>query len=147
MSQNRIVKYEKMLHFQEKRLDQLKQRLAVQRNLIDDLHRQRQSLIEELAKVGSQTNSGGNALTLHQQCELAMTQLQRQINGKKIEIATADEKLDYLLHTYREQDQQRKSWEKLVEQQSASIKSAVLLLEMQQADERYLLTDFVGEQL
>ena len=147
MSQNRIVKYEKMLHFQEKRLDQLKQKLAVQRNLIDDLHRQRQSLIEELAQVGSQTNSGGNAITLHQQCELAMTQLQRQINGKKIEIATADEKLDYLLHTYREQDQQRKSWEKLVEQQSASIKSAVLLLEMQQADERYLLTDFVGEQI
>lgn len=147
MNQNRSVKYEKMLHFQEKRLDQLKQKLAVQRNLIDDLHRQRQSLIEELAQVGSQTNSGGNAITLHQQCELAMTQLQRQINGKKIEIATADEKLDYLLHTYREQDQQRKSWEKLVEQQSASIKSAVLLLEMQQADERYLLTDFVGEQI
>lgn len=147
MSQNRIVKYEKMLHFQEKKLDQLKQKLAVQRNLIDDLHRQRQSLIEELAQVGSQTNSGGNAIMLHQQCELAMTQLQRQINGKKIEIATADEKLDYLLHTYREQDQQRKSWEKLVEQQSASIKSAVLLLEMQQADERYLLTDFVGEQI
>ena len=147
MSQNRIVKYEKMLHFQEKKLDQLKQKLAVQRNLIEDLHRQRQSLIEELAQVGSQTNSGGNAIMLHQQCELAMTQLQRQIKGKKIEIATADEKLDYLLHTYREQDQQRKSWEKLVEQQSASIKSAVLLLEMQQADERYLLTDFVGEQI
>ncbi len=147
MSQNRIVKYEKMLHFQEKRLDQLKQKLSAQRNLIDDLHRQRQSLIEEIAQVGSQTNTRGNAITLHQQCELAMAQLQRQINGKKIEIATADEKLDYLLHTYREQDQQRKSWEKLVEQQSASIKSAVLLLEMQQADERYLLTDFVGEQI
>ena len=67
-----------------------------------------------------------DAAMYHEQINLTMVTIQRKINAARIEIATADEKLDHLLHTFREQNKQLKSWEKLVEQETDRQTSAAL---------------------
>ena len=101
---------------------------------------------EELACVATQFRMSSDATMFNQQCDVALIEIQRKINSVKMDIATADEKLDHLLHTFRESNKQLKSWEKLVEQETEKAVSAELLKEMHLADERYLATQFAGGQ-
>lgn len=146
MSKNRLVKYEKILHFQQQQMDLLKQQIGSQRLLIQQLGQTRTDLEEELANVGTQFRLTPDATMFNQQCEYALIEIQKKINAIKTEIACADENLDHLLHTFREANKQLKSWEKLAEQEAERAASAAMLREMHLADERYLATQFAGGQ-
>lgn len=146
MSKNRLIKYERILKFQQQQLDLIKQQIGSQRQLIDQLTGQRDGLEDEMSTVSSQFPVSADAAMYHEQINLAMVTIQRKIKATRIEIATADEKLDHLLHSFREQNKQLKSWEKLVEQESDRQSSAARQVEMHLADERYLASQFVGGQ-
>ena len=146
MSRNRLIKYGRILKFQQQQLDLVKQQIGAQRQLISQLRGHRVNLEKELSNVAGQFEVNAAATMYHQQINLSMVAIQRKINAARIEIATADEKLDHLLHTFREQNKQLKSWEKLVEQETNRQTSAARAAEMHSADERYLASQFVGDQ-
>jgi hypothetical protein len=146
MNKNRIKKYEQIHKFQQQKMDLNKQQLAAQNQLIARLELQLMETRQEMEHVEAQFSENSNALTFSQQCDLAMMAIQRKINGHKLDLANANEKLDHLLHEYREQEIRLKSWEKLIQQEAQKIQSAILLAEIQTADQRYLATQFSGEQ-
>ncbi len=146
MSRNRLIKYGRILNFQQQQLDLVKQQIGAQRQLISQLTGNRVNLENELTNVAEQFEVNVTATMYHQQINLSMVAIQRKINSARIEIATAEEKLDHLLHTFREQNKQLKSWEKLVEQETNRQISATLAAELHSADERYLATQFGGVQ-
>ena len=146
MTKKRLNKYERIVKFQQQKLDLLKQQIGAQRQLIDQLNGQRDGMNEELKNVAGQFPVTADAAMYHEQANLTMVAIQRKINAIRIEIASADEKLDHLLHTFREQNKQLKSWEKLVEQESERQAAAARRAEMNIADEQYLASQFVGGQ-
>jgi chromosome segregation ATPase len=146
MTNNRHDKFQRMRNFQLKRLEFVKQQLTAQQQFRAQLNCRQAELLNQLQQLHQPIGQSSNVLHIHQQTELALIELQRKINNIKTEIATADEKLDHLLHTYREQDQQLKSWEKLLEQEATKIASSLRLIDANQADDRYLATHFVGDQ-
>lgn len=145
MNSPRIKKYGRLYKFQQQKFDLLKQQLAAQQAELSELNGQLKKLMSDQVQVQDQRTIEANSLMFYQQIELASVDIQRRINRKKIEIATADEKLDHLLHTFREQNQKLKSSEKLIEQETKKLQATRLLIEMLAADERYLATHFVQE--
>jgi flagellar biosynthesis chaperone FliJ len=144
MDKKRLIKYEKILHVQERQLDLIKQQIGTQRFLIAQLIQRREELQRQQFEIGTGVNLTADAASLMQQCSLVLLDLQQEINRVKTEIANADEKLDHFLRAFRSANQKLKSWEKLVEQESGRVVSAELLKEMHVADERYLATRFAG---
>ncbi len=142
MSRNRLVKYEKVLHFQQQQLNLIKQQIGSQRQLIDQLDQQKTNLENELTNIASQFRVEPESAMLNLQCDQAMIAVQRKINAAKTEVATANERLDFLLHTFREKNKDLKSWEKLVNQESDKAVSDFWKREMLEADENYLSTHF-----
>ena len=139
MNQNRIARFQRLLDYQEKRLDVTRQQLAVQQNLIDSLHHEQQSLQQEMANCQS-ADSTPNSISKLEQSSLYQVQIQRNLNAKKIQIAEANEKLDHLLHVYREQEQRHRSWQKMVDHFNEAETAHVRTLEQKYADELYLLS-------
>ncbi len=139
MNQNRIARFQRLLDYQEKRLDITRQQLAVQQNLIDSLHHEHRSLQQEMANCQS-TDSPPTSISNLEQSNLCQVQVQRNLNAKKIQIAEANEKLDHLLHVYREQEQRHRSWQKMVDHFDEVETAHVRTLEQQYADELYLLS-------
>ena len=84
-------------------------------------------------------------MAAYQQCEIVMIQSQRKIKAKKIEIATADEKLDFLLHSYRDEDRRLNAWKKLVDREKYRTELENQNLQQREADELYLLTKGRGD--
>lgn len=146
MSKNRLIKYERILKFQQQQLDLIKQQIGSQRQLIDQLTQHRIELEDELTEVAGQFPKASSSPMYYEQISLTMVSVQKKINAARIEIASADEKLDHLLHTFREQNKQLKSWEKLVERETDRQSSAARLVDMHLADERFLANQFVGGQ-
>jgi flagellar biosynthesis chaperone FliJ len=119
---------------------------VAQNQLIVQLEQQQSQTRQEMEHVSSQFSKNSNALTFNQQCDFAMVAIQRKIDSQNLELASAHEKRDHLLTEYREQEKRLKSWEMLIEQESRKIQSAILLAEIQTADQRYLATQSFGEQ-
>jgi flagellar export protein FliJ len=142
MSRNRLVKYGKVLKFQQQQLNLIKQQIGSQNQLIDQLDQQKLQLENELVNIASQFRTDPKSAMLNLQCDQAMIAVQRKINFAKTEVATANERLDFLLHTFREKNKDLKSWEKLVQQESDKAVFARAKSEMLAADENYLSTHF-----
>jgi len=144
MNRNRLNKYQKILTFKEKQREAIKQQIGVQQNVVAQFRQQlklHQQAMDQLElQFESQIQSMTGELALLQQYDLAMLKFQQQISHAKIELAAETEKLKQLLATYRLADQQVKSWEKLVERESAAIEAHRRNVEMLTADERYLAT-------
>ena len=140
MGQSRITKFERMLKYQTNQVDLLQQQISVQQALINVLNQEYQQLCKSLQDLQANQSCSLNSVSAYQQCEYAMIEAQKKIKAKKIEIATADEKLDYLLHTYREEDRRLNAWEKLVDRERVKGHAIVLSGEMRDADELFLLS-------
>lgn len=145
MNENRIKKFERLLKFQTKRLDVLKQQLAVQRNLSDTLRQEYEQLVIQKSNIEKTQVIRSNDLAMLQQTDRAIVDLQRKINAKKGEVSSADERLDFLIHSFREQDRLCRSWEKLIERKAAESRMRAVKLEMQQADDLFLMSQRLGD--
>lgn len=145
MSHSRIAKFERMLKYQTNQVDLLQQQISAQQILINVLHKDYQELCGQLQDLQAASSVSVNSVTAYQQCELVMIQSQRKIKAKKIEIATADEKLDFLLHSYRDEDRRLNAWKKLVDQEKLRAGASNRNLQQREADKLYLLTKERGD--
>ena len=140
-----IHKFERMVKFQNNKLDILKQKMAVKQTEINCLNSEYEQLTTFLQETSNQGSANHSVNTL-QQIEWAMIEIQRKVNGNRKELVTANESFHNLLQEFWDQDRRLKSWEKLVDQESIKTLSANNRLEMRHADETYLITRFVGDQ-
>lgn len=145
MSHSRITKFERMLKYQTNQVELFQQQVAVQQSLISKLHQDHQGLLQQLQVLQGSGSAPVNSVEAYQQCELAMIESQRKIKAKKIEISTADEKLDFLLHSYRDEDRRLNAWKKLIDRERCRAELENQNLKQREADEFYLLTRVRGD--
>jgi vacuolar-type H+-ATPase subunit D/Vma8 len=129
-----------MLKYQANQVELLQQQISVQNALISELNREQQRFHKQLQDLQSSSPGILNSIAAIQQCDLAMLETQRLIKAKRIEIATADEKLDHLLHTFRDEERRLNAWEKLVDRERHKDHSALMISELREADANYLLS-------
>lgn len=140
MGQSRVSKFERMLKYQSNQVELLQQQIAVQNALISALNQEHLQLCKRLQDLQTNHKPSSNLVSTYQQCEVAMIEAQKLIKAKRIQIATADEKLDHLLHTYRDEEQRLKAWEKLVDREKLKGRAALSSSEIREADEIFLLS-------
>lgn len=140
MGQSRVSKFERMLKYQSNQVELLQQQIAVQNALISALNQEHLQLCKRLQDLQSNHASSSNLVSAYEQCEVAMMEAQKLIKAKKIEIATADEKLDHLLHSYRDEERRLNAWEKLVDREKLKGRAALISSEIREADEIFLLS-------
>jgi flagellar biosynthesis chaperone FliJ len=133
-----------MVKFQNNKLDILKQQMAIANSKINSLNIEHEELATLLQHTARQTLKVQTIANL-QQVELAMCEIQRQINRNRTELAAAVQAFEILRDAYLEQDRRLQSWEKLVEQETDKQISADNQAEILQADENYLITRFGRE--
>jgi flagellar biosynthesis chaperone FliJ len=145
MNQNRMGKFERMLHYQSNQVDLLQQQIASQQASISRLNEELAILKRHLETAQTGNDLGTESLASLQQRELSILEMAKRVKLKKSQIATAQEQLDHLWHRFKEEDRRLKGWEKLVERESSKQVSFVRNLEQRQADELFLLSKFAGE--
>jgi flagellar biosynthesis chaperone FliJ len=140
----KIHKFERMVKFQNNKLDILKQQMASTQSKINSLnveHEKLTTLLQDTARQNLKVQTIANL----QQIELAMCEIQKQINHNRMELTAAVQSFEMLRDAYLEQDRRLKSWEKLVEQETDKQMSADNRAEILRADENYLITRFGRE--
>ncbi len=140
-----ISKFERMVKFQKNKLDKLKQQMAREQSTINGLNIEYEKLAV-LFEETTQQNTTLQAIASLQQIELALSEIQKRIKKNRQELAARVETFQFLRDAYLEQDRTLKSWEKLVEQETDKKMSAENRIEMQQADETYLITRHGSDQ-
>ncbi|MEQ1906685.1 MAG: flagellar FliJ family protein [Pirellulaceae bacterium] len=140
----KIHKFERMVKFQNNKLDILKQQMASANSKINSLNVEHEKLVTLLQETARQ-NLAVQTIAILQQIELAMCEIQKQINHNRTELAAAAQAFKMLRDAYLAQDRKLKSWEKLVEQETEKQISANNRTEIKQADETYLITRFGRE--
>lgn len=146
MNPNRLQKFQKLLDIQGHQVDRLRQQIAVQDDLIESLRQEHQALLDQMQSVGSQFRNSQVKLTTLQQSDLVMVDLQKQVKAKKIEISTAEEKSDHLLHSFREENRLYKSWEKLIDRKIQENKTVASVMSMKETDDLYLIHHAQGNE-
>jgi len=148
MSKNhidRIKKFEKIIRVQENRLGLLKQQIAWQAKLVEGLRKECEGLEVKMQVLPVSSEVSQRSIAYWQQLNHLLAELQKQVNVLRAEIASADEKLDYLHHSYREEERVLRSWEKLVEGKKFDLESVAAQIEQRQADDLFLMHDMAGD--
>ena len=145
MKNSRVIKYSRIREFQQKRIDLLKQKIAAQQQQVGLLKKQRQERIAEMRLIESELSFASQLLVGYEQSTLALQRVQQLIDESSEQIQQAESKLEILQQLWQREDRQLKSWEKLIELEQERLSSAHRIIDMRNADDRFLNTQFAGE--
>jgi outer membrane murein-binding lipoprotein Lpp len=144
MNQDRLEKFERMLKYQSNQVDQLQQQLLSQQAAIKRMEDDRNTMREQLEAIQQESAVNWISLERVQQSELVSMEILKRMKTKKMELAIANERLDFLLNSFQEEDRRLKGWEKLVLREDSKHQHLLRNRELRQADELFLISKFPG---
>lgn len=143
MNRKRLRQFEKLRDLAGKQLDQIRLELAMRRQDLERVHRDRESMKVELDQT-TVGDSLSDCLTCYQLSNQRMMRLQHEMNQQAERIRQIEEEINQILLRYKTQQSKLKSWEKLVERTTNQWKAQEQKIEFDQADERFLSSSAAG---